>query len=63
MYSDAAVPALEPIARITPLMGSLVVFLSDRFPHEVTAASRLRYSIAGWFRVNASLGQQIDPPR
>jgi SM-20-related protein len=44
-------------------MGTLVVFLSDRFPHEVRQASRLRYSIAGWFRVNASLGSHIDPPQ
>jgi len=67
MYADEQSSDPEvlstPIAKIAPLMGSLVVFLSDRFPHEVTAASRLRYSIAGWFRVNGSLGQQIDPPR
>jgi SM-20-related protein len=63
MYSDEQGASLEPIARVTPLMGSVVVFLSDRFPHEVTAANRLRYSIAGWFRVNASLGPHIDPPR
>jgi len=63
MYSDEHGASLEPIARITPLMGSLVVFLSDRVPHEVTAANRLRYSIAGWFRVNASLGAHLDPPR
>jgi SM-20-related protein len=54
---------IEPIAKISPLMGTLVVFLSDRFPHEVTTASRLRYSIAGWFRVNATLGAHIDPPQ
>ncbi|WP_301029389.1 2OG-Fe(II) oxygenase [Zhongshania sp.] len=63
MYSDTLQPSVEPISKIAPLMGSLVVFLSDRFPHEVTAASRLRYSIAGWFRVNATLGAHIDPPR
>lgn len=53
----------DAIATISPLMGTLVVFLSDRFPHEVSQASRLRYSIAGWFRVNASLGSHIDPPQ
>ena len=31
---------------------TLVVFLSDKFPHEVVAAKRERYSIAGWFRVD-----------
>lgn len=59
MYEEG----IEPIAKISPLMGTLVVFLSDRFPHEVTTASRLRYSIAGWFRVNATLGPHIDPPQ
>ena len=59
MYEDG----VEPIAKISPLMGTLVVFLSDRFPHEVTTASRLRYSIAGWFRVNTTLGPHIDPPQ
>lgn len=53
----------EPIERVAPEAGTLVVFLSDRFPHEVLPAKADRYSIAGWFRVNASLGNQIDPPR
>ncbi|CAA0106337.1 Uncharacterised protein [Zhongshania aliphaticivorans] len=59
MYEEG----LEPIAKISPLIGTLVVFLSDRFPHEVSTASRLRYSIAGWFRVNTTLGAHIDPPQ
>ncbi|TCK16553.1 2OG-Fe(II) oxygenase [Marinobacterium mangrovicola] len=53
----------EPIERVAPQAGTLVIFLSDRFPHEVLPAKADRYSIAGWFRVNASLGNQIDPPR
>ena len=28
---------------------TLVVFLSDKFPHEVLVANKKRYSIAGWF--------------
>lgn len=51
------------IAQVAPQAGTLVVFLSDRFPHEVLPAAMDRYSIAGWFRVNASIGNQIDPPR
>ncbi|WP_335340025.1 2OG-Fe(II) oxygenase [Sedimenticola selenatireducens] len=43
--------------------GELAVFLSEEFPHEVLAADRDRYSVAGWFRVNGSINQQIDPPR
>lgn len=40
------------IETVLPTYGKLVVFLSERFPHEVVAANRPRYSIAGWFRVN-----------
>ena len=54
---------LEPFLRVTPAFGTLVVFLSEELPHEVRAANRHRYSIAGWYRVNNSLGSQIDPPR
>ncbi|MBN2815200.1 MAG: 2OG-Fe(II) oxygenase [Campylobacterales bacterium] len=38
--------------RIIPSMGTLVVFLSEQFPHEVVVAKKKRYSIAGWFRVD-----------
>ncbi|MCB1878271.1 MAG: 2OG-Fe(II) oxygenase [Chromatiales bacterium] len=54
---------LEPLERIAPVYGRLVVFLSETFPHEVLACRRDRYSIAGWFRVNASIAGAIDPPR
>lgn len=50
------------IERVMPQMGTLVLFLSERFPHEVLPARTDRYSIAGWFRVNASINNQIDPP-
>lgn len=59
IYGDDGAEA----SRVIPLIGSLVVFLSDRVPHEVLAANRSRYSIAGWFRVNASVNHQLDPPR
>ncbi|MDB2705783.1 2OG-Fe(II) oxygenase [Pseudomonadota bacterium] len=36
---------------ILPSYGKFVVFLSDRFPHEVIKANRDRYSIAGWFHI------------
>ncbi len=48
--------------KVTPSYGTLVVFLSEEFPHEVLPASRDRYSIAGWFRVNGSHAERIDPP-
>ena len=39
---------------VLPMLGTLVVFLSEEFEHEVLPAKRDRYSIAGWFRVNPS---------
>ncbi|MGY6631925.1 MAG: 2OG-Fe(II) oxygenase [Wenzhouxiangella sp.] len=55
--------AAEPEAVIAPIGGTLVVFLSEEVPHEVLPTQRPRSSIAGWFRLNASIGNQIDPPR
>ncbi|GGY66480.1 prolyl 4-hydroxylase subunit alpha [Cellvibrio zantedeschiae] len=41
--------------RLSPVFGRLVIFLSEKFPHEVLPANRERKSIAGWFRVNESI--------
>lgn len=49
--------------RVVPLMGTVVVFLSEEFPHEVLPAQRDRYSIAGWFRLNSTTPDRLDPPR
>lgn len=48
---------------VTPSFGTIVVFLSEEFPHEVLPALRDRYAIAGWFRKNTSIANNIDPPR
>ena len=48
--------------KIVPLLGTLAVFLSEEFPHEVLPAKRDRYAIAGWFRVNTSVTDRVDPP-
>ncbi|MEL0640495.1 2OG-Fe(II) oxygenase [Pseudoalteromonas aliena] len=48
---------------IKPTAGTLVMFESERFTHEVLPAVDERYSIAGWFRKNASISGIIDPPR
>ena len=53
----------EVVARVEPRAGTLAIFLSEEIPHEVRPARRDRYSIAGWYRVNASIQGQIDPPR
>lgn len=46
---------------ILPKAGKLVIFLSEVFIHEVAAGHRDRYSITGWYRVNASINGVIDP--
>lgn len=38
---------------LPPLGGSLVLFLSGNFPHEVLPANRERLSLTGWFRRRA----------
>jgi len=40
------------LKKVKPKFNTLVVFLSDQFPHEVLPAKKKRYSIAGWFRVS-----------
>lgn len=49
--------------KVTPSFGTLVVFLSEDFPHEVLKTNRDRISIAGWYRVNSSVSGRVDPPR
>jgi len=48
------------IDTIAPVSGRLLVFLSERFPHEVLPAKAPRESIAGWFRVNGVSEKRID---
>lgn len=40
------------LAKVMPDANTLVVFMSEKFPHEVLPAKRKRYSIAGWFRID-----------
>jgi SM-20-related protein len=42
----------KPLQIVQPRFGSMVLFLSEQFPHEVRPARRDRYSIAGWFRTD-----------
>lgn len=41
-----------PLLQVQPKAGTLVLFESARFPHEVLPAATLRFSIAGWFRID-----------
>lgn len=49
------------LTKVQPKAGTLVVFESCRFPHQVLPAAEPRYSIAGWFRHNSSIQGRIDP--
>ena len=40
------------IKTVSPKSDTLVLFLSEKFPHEVLISKKKRYSIAGWFRVD-----------
>ena len=60
LYPEAAGIAGVMVA---PAHGTLVLFLSEDFEHEVKPARRDRYSIAGWFRLNSSSALRADPPR
>lgn len=48
---------------VPPAFRTVVLFLSEEMPHEVLPAARDRFSVAGWFRLNGSLGERLDPPR
>ncbi len=48
---DLAGAVLETVR---PKFGTMVIFLSEYFPHEVLISQRIRRSIAGWFRVSGS---------
>ncbi|MEQ8408148.1 MAG: 2OG-Fe(II) oxygenase [Gammaproteobacteria bacterium] len=53
----------EEMLHVQPGYATLVLFLSSEFPHEVKPTSRDRFAVAGWFRVNNSINDNIDPPR
>ncbi len=42
------------IATVNPTFGTMIIFLSESFPHEVLLSHNTRRSIAGWFRVSGS---------
>lgn len=57
LYNEEGTEVIETVA---PTKGTLAIFLSEKFPHEVLSSVRERYSIAGWFRVNASNSYQVN---
>jgi len=59
LYSNDNESLLETVM---PCFGTMVVFLSEEFPHEVLTANRSRYSLTGWFRINNTDSLNLDPP-
>lgn len=51
IYDPAGVSVLDTVM---PEFGTMVIFLSESFPHEVQLSRNTRRSIAGWFRVSGS---------
>ena len=58
MYAEDGQTVLETIL---PAFGTMVMFLSEDFPHEVLPAKRSRYSLTGWFRINNTDSVNLDP--
>lgn len=50
--AQVATPASteEPVLKLLPQAGRLVLFRSDKIPHEVLPAGRVRWSLTGWYR-------------
>jgi SM-20-related protein len=57
LYSDTITVTVPPAYR------TLVLFLSEETLHEVLPAKRERWSVTGWFRLNQSRLDRVDPPR
>ena len=51
----------DVLTTVKPKAGTLVLFVSEEFAHEVLPALGPRHSIAGWFRKNTSSHNYIDP--
>ena len=58
-----ALDTIAPATVIQPRAGGLVLMMSEQIPHEVYPSTRDRLAIAGWWRVNASVGGRVDPSR
>jgi SM-20-related protein len=43
------------LATVPPSMGTMAIFMSERFPHEVRETFATRISVAGWFRVSHAI--------
>lgn len=44
-----------PFETVEPRFGTMVIFLSELFPHEVCLSNKDRYSLTGWYRINEGI--------
>ncbi|QYJ84575.1 2OG-Fe(II) oxygenase [Shewanella mesophila] len=44
-----------PFEIVEPRFGTMVIFLSELFPHEVCQSHKDRYSLTGWYRINEGI--------
>lgn len=61
VWNEGAGDADAPAARIIPQPGGVMLMLSEAIPHEVEVTHETRYGLAGWWRVNQSGVDRIDP--
>lgn len=61
IWPEGAEPADAPAARIIPEPGGVVLMLSEAIPHAVEVTNEKRLGLAGWWRVNQSGMDRIDP--
>ena len=61
VWNEGAADGADPAARIVPQPGGVMLMLSEAIPHEVEVTHETRYGLAGWWRVNQSGMDRIDP--
>jgi len=60
LFADDTGPVIE---RIDPSPGTAVFMMAETQWHAVEATKEPRLAIAGWWRVNQSAENRVDPPR
>ena len=61
VWPEGAGESDAPAARIIPEPGGVVLMLSEAIPHAVEVTNEKRLGLAGWWRVNQSGMDRIDP--
>ena len=61
IWPEGAGSDTEPAMRVTPEGGGVVLMLSEAIPHAVEVTCEKRLGLAGWWRVNQSGMDRIDP--